>query len=94
MFTFTDVWSYTIPTQAHAEKTGWKVTRPEVLEKIAAFFVKKDGKKIMVELVDMEDRTMELYINGICKGYATAKTIRMNLLDTVKVAIRQKNFAL
>lgn len=94
MFTFADVWSYTIPTQVHAEKTGWAVTRPEVYEKVAAFFVKKGGNKIRVELVDMEDMTMELYINGLCKGYATAKTIRLNLLDTVKIAIREKNFAL
>ena len=42
----------------------------------------------------MEDRTMELYVNGLCKGYATAKTIRLNLLDTVKTAIRQKDFML
>ena len=94
MFTFTDVWSYTIPTQAHAEKTGWTVTRPEVFNTNAAFYVRRGDNRIRVELVDMEDRTMELFINGICKGYATAKTIRMNLLDTVKVAIRQKNFAL
>lgn len=93
MFTFTDVWSFTIPTQAHAEQAGWKVTRPEVLEKVAAFFVEKGGKKIRVELVDMEDRTMELYINGSCVDYATAKTVRLNLLHAVRTAIRQNNFA-
>ena len=94
MFTFTDVWSYTIPTQTHAEKTGWSFSRPEVVNTNAAFYLRKGGNRIRVEIVDMEDRTMELYINGLCKGYATTKTIRMNLLDTVKTAIRAKDFEL
>lgn len=94
MFTFADVWSHTIPTQEYAEKTGWNFSRPEVVNTNAAFYLRKNGNRIRVEIVDMEDRTMELYINGLCKGYATPKTIRMNLLDTVKVAIRTKDIEL
>jgi len=94
MFTFADVWSYTIPMQEYAEKTGGSLTRPEVLNTNAAFYLRKKGNRIRVEIVDMEDRTMELYINGLCKGYATPKTIRMNLLDTVKVAIKTKDIEL
>ncbi len=76
MFTFADVWSYTIPTQKEFE-----VTRPEVFDKVAAFFVKKGEKKIKVEFEHRDFRNIIVYVDGKYAGFFSALHIREGLLN-------------